>query len=324
MQMIDAAGVHRLLNYTALIEGLREGHKAGVDLVEDILLGQPSPSGGENNFNVLPAWQRDQAIGVKMVSVFPENQERFPHLPSVQGVYVLFDGANGEPLAVIDGTALTLRKTAADSGLGSHFLARPDAEDMLMVGAGALGPHVIMAHCAARPTIKRVRVWNRTAARAEALAQEMTREVALPGVEVTAIGDLEGAAREADVISCATMAKEALIAGAWLKPGCHLDLIGGWREDMREADDEAVRRAKVYADSRQGGLRCGDITSPIAAGVLSEESVVGDLYELSRGLCPARESGQEITFFKNAGGGHLDLFTARFLLSRLEADSAGP
>ena len=282
MQLIDAAEVHRLLDYAALIEGLREGHKKGVDLDEDIFLGQPALGGGENNLNVLPAWQRDEAIGVKMVSVFPENQQRFPHLPSIQGVYVLFDGRNGEPQAVIDGTALTLRKTAADSGLGSHFLARQDAEEMLMVGAGALGPHVIMAHCAARPSIKRVRVWNRTPARADALMRDLT----LPGVEISVAGDLEAAAREADLISCATMSKEALIEGAWLKAGCHLDLIGGWREDMREADDEAVRRAKVYCDSIAGGLRCGDITSPIAAGVLSEADIVGDLYGLSRGTMP--------------------------------------
>jgi len=184
---------------------------------------------------------------------------------------------------------------------------------MLMVGAGALGPHVIMAHCAARPSIKRVRIWNRTAARAEALAHDL----ALPGVEISPTGDLESAAREADVISCATMAKAPLIKGAWLKPGCHLDLIGSWQEDMREADDEAVRRGKVYIDSREDAFRSGDITEPIAAGVMTEADIVGDLYALSRGECPLRERDEDITFFKNAGGGHLDLFTARFLLSRL-------
>ena len=313
MQMIDGEAVHRLLEYRPLVHGLREAHVKGVDVMEENLLGQPSPSGGENNFNVLPAWQRDEAIGVKMVSVFPENQARFPHLPSIQAVYILFDGRNGAPLAYIDGTALTLRKTAADSALGADFLARPDAEVMVMVGAGALGPHVIMAHCAVRPSIKRVRVWNRTPGRAEALAAQLT----IDGVLVTATEDLEGAAREADLIACATMAKEPGIHGDWLKPGCHLDLIGGWREDMREADDAAAQHARIYVDTRRGGLRCGDLAGPIEAGLMQASDVVGDLFELCRGDCPARENPQDITLFKNAGGGHLDLFTACFLVSRL-------
>jgi ornithine cyclodeaminase len=313
MRMVDGDQVHALLDYPGLIDALRQGHVAGVDQAQSTLLTQALATGGENSFLALPAWQHDEALGIKVVTVFPENLAGGGPLPSVQAVYLLFDGKNGEPLACIDGTALTLRKTAADSGLGAWFLARRDSASLLMVGAGALGPHVIQAHLAARPSITRVRVWNRSHERAEALAAGLT----IPGVAITATRDLEAAARQADVIACATMAVEPLIAGAWLKPGCHLDLIGSFTPQMREADDEAVRRASVFGDSRARILAdSGEIIQSLASGALRDSDIRGDLYELARGDRPGRRSEEEITLFKNAGGGHLDLMTARHLMAR--------
>lgn len=315
MQMIDGEQVHALLDYPSLIQALREGHRTAIDAIESHLLTQTAPSGSVNSYLALPAWQHGQALGIKVVTVFPDNLTAGGPLPSVQAVYLLFDGENGEPLACIDGTVLTLRKTAADSGLGSWFLARETSRVLLMVGAGALGPHVIQAHLAARPGIERVLVWNRTAARATTLAQDL----ALPGVSITATEDLEGAARVADIIACATMANDALIQGRWLKPGCHLDLIGGFTPTMREADDEAVRRARVYGDIHEGIAHCGDISLPLASGALAQSDILGDLFDLAQGTCAGRGGDQEITLFKNAGGGHLDLMTARFLMTRLGA-----
>ena len=277
LKMIDAEAVDAAVDYPSLVDALREIYRVGCDLNELLRLSLASASGTVANFLLRPAWQRDRHIGVKLVSLFPDNNAR--GLPSVLGIYVLIDGTTGEPLACIDGTSLTLYKTAANSALGAAYLARDDAETMLMVGAGALAPHVIEAHAAVRP-IRRVAVWNRTPERAEALAGECAR----PGLAVNPTRDLEGAAREADVISCATMAVDPLIVGAWLKPGAHVDLIGGFTPEMREADDEAVRRSRVFVDTREGTLEeVGDIAIPLARGVIGEADIVGDLTQLARG-----------------------------------------
>ncbi len=313
MLIIDADAVHRLLDYGGLVDAMAQGHRDGVDAMEDILLEQPSDSGKPTHFLARAAWQRGLALGIKMATVFPDNQTQGTGLPTVQGSYVLFDGSNGKPVAVIDGTALTLWKTAADSALGARFLARRDAEAMLMVGAGAMAPHLIAAHTTVRPSIRRVAIWNRTPSRAVDLAARLT----LDQVSVTATEDIEAAARHADVISCATMATAPLIKGDWLKPGAHLDLVGGYTPETREADDEAARRARVFVNSRLTTIgTCGDIVGPMAAGVIAETDILADLFDLCRGQHAGREGAAEMTFYKNGGGGHLDLMTARLVVAR--------
>ncbi|MCH7888570.1 MAG: ornithine cyclodeaminase family protein, partial [Proteobacteria bacterium] len=178
---------------------------------------------------------------------------------------------------------------------------------------------LIEAHAAVRP-IRRVMVWNRTPARAEALAAERTR----PGLSVSAVRDIEGAAREADVISCATMTIEPLIRGAWLKPGAHLDLVGGFTPQMREADDEAVRRARVFVDTREGTLgEVGDIAAPLASGVIGEADIEADLTQLARGERDGRRGPDEITLFKNGGGGNQDLATAQLIAQVIASRASG-
>ena len=321
MRAVPAGEVHRLLDYPSLVEALKRFHLGDIDEAIDVQLAQPAPAGGENVFLALPAWRRDEALGVKLVTVFPDNERCGSGLPSVQGVYALFDGRNGEPLALIDGTTLTLRKTAGDSATGASFLARRDADTLLMVGAGAMAPHLVMAHAAIRPSISRALIWNRTPERARRLADDLEVE----GVSIEATDDLERAARAADVISCATMATEPLIEGVWLKPGAHLDLVGSFRKHMRESDDDCVRRARIYMDSRMFTLgRVGDVAQPMESGAMTEDDVVGDLFDLSRGLCEGRRTADEITLFKNSGGGHLDLAAARFLMERLDRERPPP
>jgi ornithine cyclodeaminase len=311
MKFIDAAQVDALLDYPGLLAALEAGHRAGVDEAERLLLEQPGPDGAARHFLIWPAWQHGEALGVKLVTSFPGN--RAEGLPTVQAVYVLFDGADGTPSALIDGTAMTPWKTAADSALGARFLAREDAEHLLMVGAGVMAPHLIHAHLTARPSLRRVTVWNRTRDKAERLAGGL----ALEGVEIAVGEDLETAARGAEVISCATGAAAPLIQGAWLAPGTHLDLVGGFTPEMREADDEACRRARIHVDSRWFTLGCvGDLMAPIASGAITEQDVEGDLFELCRGEVPGRESPRDITLYKNAGGAHLDLMTARLIAER--------
>jgi ornithine cyclodeaminase len=312
MRFIDAEAVHRALDYPSLVAALREGHRRGVDAIERLLLGQPSREGDTDHFLVWPAWQRGEALGIKLVTVFPGNRAPAGP-PSIQAVYVLFDGGDGRPLAVLDGTALTLRKTAADSALGADYLARRDVAVLLMVGAGNQAPYLVAAHLAVRPSLRRVLIWNRTASKARDLAALLARQ----GIAAAPAENLARAAGEADVISCATMATAPLVSGEWLKPGCHLDLVGGYTNSMREADDAAVRRASVFVDSRRFTIgQCGDITQPMESGALAADGVRADLFELARGEHPGRRDDGEITLFKNAGGAHLDLMAARLAFAR--------
>lgn len=312
MRFIDGTEVEAVLDYPVLIAELAAAHRAGVDQAERLLMTQQRADGLPNHFLIWPAWQNDQALGIKLATTFPDNAGS--DLPTVHAVYVLFDGRNGAPSAVIDGTAMTPWKTAADSALGARLLAREDAAHLLMVGAGVMAPHLIRAHLTVRPAIRRVTIWNRTPDRAAALASTL----ALDGVEIATSKDLEAAARQADLISCATGATAPLIHGAWLKPGTHLDLVGGFTPEMRETDDAAFRRARVFVDSRWFTIgHCGDLVAPMASGALTEAEVLGDLFQLCRGEVAGRETEADITLFKNAGGGHLDLMTARLIASRV-------
>ena len=254
---------------------------------------------------LMPAWNTDRGeLGVKLINVFPGNA-RLGH-PSVVGVYIFMDGTTGAARAVIDGTALTVRRTAAASALASDYLSRPDSARLLMVGSGNLAPHLVRAHAVVRP-LDDITVWSRSHANATGLAERLCRE----GFSARATEDLEAAAGRADIISCATLATEPLIAGHWLRPGTHLDLVGGFTPHMREADDEAIRRSAVYVDTRAGALaEAGDVIVPIQRGILRERDIRGDLTDLCRGERPGRGDSAAITLFKSVGAALEDLAAA--------------
>lgn len=315
MQHADAETVHRLLDYPGLVEALRVAHRDGV--LPDTRTQIMSDTGNNTNkFISLVAWSSGDMIAVKLVGVFPANTAMTPSQPSVQGLVTLFSAKTGEALMTADGAALTFRKTAADSALGVDLLARNDAEVLLVIGAGGLAPHVIQAHTAVRPSIRRVLIWNRTIDRAEALAARLAY---LP-VEVAAVADLDTALPEADIVSCVTMTTEPLVRGALLKPGAHVDLIGAYMPEMREADDDVVRRAgRLFVDTRVGCLGSGEIGEPLAKGLITQNDIVADLFDLCSGRHKGRGSREEITMYKNVGGAHLDLFTAKNLLVKVTA-----
>lgn len=312
MRFYDADEVHALLDYPALIEALRQAHRGEAPDAAHLL--RDDPAGAGNKFVALVAWQRQAVIAVKLVGVFPGNLSLSPPRPSIQGLVAVFDAETGAPALAADGAAMTFRKTAADSGLGASLLARPDARVLLIVGAGGLAPHMLAAHRAARPSIDRVLVWNRTRERAESLVRAQVGH----GFAIEAVGDLDRAVAQADVISCVTMSKAPLVKGALIRPGAHLDLVGAYLPDMREADDEAMARGSIFVDTRSGMEGAGDLRQPVDRGVIGWEKVDADLFELCSGRRPGRRSGEEITVFKNVGGAHLDLFTAQHLKAMTE------
>jgi len=311
---IPADAVHALLPYADLVDALAAGHLLPP---ADVRRTVYSPEGADEVYLGLPAWQPGRAIGVKLVTVFPGNLA--VGKPSVQAVYVLFDGADGTPLATMDGTALTYRKTACDSALGSRHLSRPDSRTLLMVGAGGLGPHLVAAHRTVRPSLTEVLVWNRTRSRAEVLAAELAGS----GVAATVVDDLDGAVARADIVCTATMTRAPLVKGALLRPGTHLDLVGAYLPDHREVDDDCMRRAAIHVDSRLAAVEeSGDLVIPLASGVITEHDIRGDLFDLCQGRVPGRTSSEEITLFENGGGGHLDLMTGQVVWERYRAAAA--
>jgi len=315
MKLADADTVHRMLDYPYLIEALHRAHQGTHPDADHIV--SREPQGGENQFVTLVGWQADAGIAVKMVGVFPGNLSLDPPQASVQGLVALFDPATGGPLLVADGEAMTFRKTAADSGLGSRLLARQDSGTLLVVGAGGLAPHVIAAHRAARPSLGRILIWNRTAARASALADRVSAKPDMRGIDIAATDDLDGAVEQADIISCVTMARAPLIKGALLKPGAHLDLVGAYLPDMREADDDAMARGRIFVDCRDAMDGSGELADPVASGIIGWDDVIADFYQLCQGTKPGRRTDSDITVFKNVGGAHLDLFATVALARRM-------
>ena len=315
MLFIDANQVHQTLDYASLIDNLCESHKVDVENASTTIFEKPTASGQKSYFLSSAAWQKNQAIGAKLVTVFPDNELNNKMLPTVQAVYILFDGKTGKPSACIDGTALTLRKTAADSALGTKLLARPNPEKMLMIGAGALAPHLIEAHCAVRKSISEIKIWNRTAER----AHNVIEQVSVEGINISATEDLEDALKKADLVSCATMATSPLVKGPVLKIGAHLDLVGSYRPDMMECDENTMSRGSIFTDSPWSAIEdCGEIVCALNSGTINKNDILANLFDLCQGRHSGRTSKDEITVFKNGGGGHLDLMVARFLISKID------
>lgn len=312
MRIITAADIEAALPWDALVECLRQAFRSGAEVPVRHHHTIPSLTGGRDaTLLLMPAWELGRHIGVKIVTVFPDNAEK--SLPAVMGAYFLINGKTGEPEALIDGPTLTLKRTAAASALASSYLSRPDSERLLMVGTGALAPNLIQAHASVRP-IGSVLIWGRNPAKAARLAKTLNGKK----LRVTHCEDLAEAARGADIISCATLSKEPLVQGAWLQPGTHLDLVGGFTPEMRETDDEAIRKARVFVDTREGACKeAGDIVQPIQAGVLTPEDIAADLFETTRGESGAREGRDEITLFKSVGTALEDLAAAQLAVERL-------
>ncbi len=311
MLMLDADAILSCMPFPTLVDELAALHLEPIGLVDEMLMESKDAAGNVSHFFIRGGWQPEKAVGAKVITIFPRNNEA-REWPSIQAVYILFEGINGTPIACLDGTALTWIKTAADSALGSKLLSRDNIESMLMIGAGRMALHLVRAHCQVRPSLQRVHIWNRTMSKAEALSTELAG--LFPDIHFSPTSDIEAGARETDLICSAIASKEPILQGQWLKPGVHVDLIGAYTPDMREADDECLRRGSLFVDARATTVHhIGELMIPLANGVISEDDVLADLSDLCQQGHPGRRSDDEITIFKNGGGGHLDLMCARLL-----------
>ncbi|HLZ97648.1 MAG TPA: ornithine cyclodeaminase family protein [Steroidobacteraceae bacterium] len=308
MLLLDATQVAARLGRAPLIDVLMRAFQEDYQVPDRRHYAVGGPLRPKDALLVMPAWRVGGCLGVKLVTVFPDNARRGES--AVHATYALFDAATGMPLAVLDGTELTRRRTAAASALAARYLAPSGATRLLMVGTGGLAPHVIESHAVVRP-IRSVRVWGRRIEAAEAVA----RGFADHPLEVEAVSDLQAAVRWADIISCATLSETPIVHGAWLRPGQHLDLIGSFTPAMREADDRALERAAVYVDTRGALAESGELLHGFASGAISTTDIRGELSELVRSTIAGRRSAEEITLFKSVGCALEDLAAAELALN---------
>jgi len=302
MQLISADDVGRILDHHSLADALADAFRGGVVAPVRHHHTIKRASGTDSTMLLMPAWSDFSGsvsgngyMGVKIATVSPDNNA--VGKPAVMAVYLLSDGQTGEPLALIDGQSLTLWRTATASALAGRYLVREGATRMAMIGAGKLAAHLVRAHAAMHP-LSHVTIWNRSRTNAEKLAAELESD----SFSVDVTDDRESAIADADIISSATISPVPLVEGAWLKPGAHVDLVGAFTPQLRESDDDAVRKATLFVDTFDGALKeAGDLVQPIEAGTISRSDIAAELAMLCRGDHPGRTSEQEITLFKSTG-----------------------
>ena len=327
MRILTGDEVDAALDDVALVDRLEAMFRDGCEMPtrhHHTIAAPNGPGSADATLLLMPAWTRGGPgsgagrVGIKVVTVFPDNGRRA--LPAIYGQYLLLDGSTGRTLAMLDGTMLTKRRTACASGLAARFLAPVGARKLLVIGTGALAPQLARVHAKVRP-IDEVMIWGRrpeaAATLADDLADSLPRALGRP-VTVRAVGDRGAAVGEADIVSCATLSKEPLVEGKWLRPGQHVDLVGAYTPQMRESDDAAVQRARVYVDTRAGALKeGGDLVQPLQDGAIVPGHVVGDLHDLSRGTVAGRAAGDvsTITLFKSVGAALEDLAAAELAIT---------
>jgi ornithine cyclodeaminase len=302
MQFFDSAATRAALGFDRLIPALRELFASGCEVPARHVHTVGDPGGGAMTLLLMPAWQPGGCLGLKTVAIAPGNAAR--GLPGLHSTYLLFDARTGVPLAQMDGDEITSRRTAAASALAASFLAPPQASRLLVLGSGRVASLLPQAYREVRG-IARVDVWSRHADHARALAARLAGQ----GFDAHAVADLAGACAQADIVSCATLSTQPLVRGEWLQPGSHLDLIGSFTPEMREADDACLQGAALYVDTLEALCKSGDLAGPLARGLISEAGVAGTLERLCRDGRPG-EGGATRTVFKSVGTALEDLAAA--------------
>lgn len=307
MQFFEPAEVADALPWNALIAAIEQTIADPKATAPERTVHQvPTPNGPDAALLLKPGWVIGDVIAIKAVTFFPDNGER--GLPTVNAGVLLFDGNDGTLIGACEGNELTTRRTAAASAVAAKRLARHDAKRLLVVGSGALAPMAAAAHASVREFTS-IEVWGRNDAKALSVVSALTAV----GLNATVCGDLDTGVASADVISCVTGATEPLVKGALLQDGTHVDLIGSFTPEMRESDDDVIRRASVWVDSYDDGVLAGDLAQPLASGALLASDIQGDLRALITGECPARTDDDQITVFKSAGIALEDVAAARLV-----------
>ena len=290
------------LEFGALVEAIRDAFKGGIESPAKHQHYVEVPGEPEGKIMMMPAWRSGDYVCVKLVNMFPGNADR--GMPAVSGIVILFDGRTGEVLAQVDGGEVTARRTAAASALAADYLARKDSATHLVVGTGQVAWNLIFAHCAVR-SLEKTFIWGRNYDKARAIAADATKL----GANVEAVEDVEAATRGSDIISCATFSADPIVFGDWLQEGAHLDLVGGYRPEVRDGRYVYSPCNCILRYAGRAPKSAGDLTQPIASGVLKFKEL-HDLYALVGGSHPGRTSDDEITMFKSVGASLEDFAAA--------------
>jgi ornithine cyclodeaminase/alanine dehydrogenase-like protein (mu-crystallin family) len=309
MQVLNAEEIRARAPMGRLISCMRDAFRSGYVVPPRRVVSLPGGQ-GERLLLFMPAFDRQGGGAVKLATVFPDN--RSSGLPTIHAAIIVFS-ATGEPVALLDGAAVTQLRTGAASGLASQYLSREDSAHLVVAGTGAIAPQLALAHCAIRPIV-RVSVWGRRTERAAATARTVASLVG-HNIKVDAVPSLEEAVAEADIVSCATSSASPVLFGRWLRPGTFVDLVGSFSPDKRESDDETVCRSRIFVDTFEGALaEAGDLLDPLARGVITRERIEAELADLVRGRAAGRLARDEITLFKSVGTAIEDLAAVRMIV----------
>lgn len=312
MQIFNTETTRKALGFRPLIAQLGTTFAKGCEVPLRHTHRIDVPDGVQGTVLIMPAWQPGAYLGIKTVNIFAGNSAR--GLPGLHSTYVLYDASTGRPLAQLDGDEITSRRTAAASALAARWLAREDARRLLVVGAGRVASLLPDAYRAVRP-IEEVAVWSPRSASADALVTRLRAD----GIAAHAVTDLAQAAAQADIVSCATLATEPVVRGEWLRPGSHLDLIGSFTPQMREADDACFAGARLFVDTDEALQKSGELLGPMSRGVFAASDVVATLAELCRGTSSGRRDASERTVFKSVGTALEDLAAATLVYETADA-----
>lgn len=312
MKIINNEILYQHLSYPQLIDVLEGAFQSDITVPLRHHHNYKNPVAGiDSTFLLMPAWETGKYLGIKIVTVSPNNV--WYNLPSIQGLYLLFDAHKGTPLAQMDAKLLTVRRTAAASALAARFLSRKNSKSLLMIGTGALAPHLIEAHASVRP-IEEVYVWGRRLEKAQKVAELLSNH----SFAIKAVPTIEEVITKVDIISCATLSNSPLVMGKWLEEGQHLDLVGSYLPHAREADDEAIAKSSIFVDTLEGATKeSGDIVIPLEKGIIQKTDIQTDLFGLCKKEHVGRKDDKEITFFKSVGHALEDLAAAKLVYEQL-------
>lgn len=313
MDYIDKIAIEKHLNYLELVDALRDGFSAPPIVPSRLHYSIENPTDNtENTLLIMPAWNPGKQIGVKIVTVAPEN--KVYNLESINGLYLLLNAVTGIPQAILDAKPITNWRTACASALASKYLSRKNSSTLLLIGTGTLPPYLIKAHCAVRP-IEKVLIWGRSAAKAENIKHQLSDL----NLDIEIINNIANRISEADIVCCATLSKTPLIFGNDLKEGQHLDLIGAYKPNMREVDDNTLLRSDIFVDNiEMAPKETGDLFIPITDGTISIKDIKGDLFDLCSNKIEGRTSEKTITIFKSVGHALEDLVTANLVITNIK------